>query len=292
MRSLLAGWYANAKRDLPWRRTVDPYAITISELMLQQTQVVTVIPFYERWLKQFPTWAALARAPEEAVLKAWEGLGYYRRARNLHALARAVGETMPQSEEGLRALPGVGPYTAAAVGSIAFGLPLAVLDGNVMRVLTRLLAISDDIALPLTRRKLQAVADEFLDRKNPSIHNQALMELGATVCVPGQPMCLLCPLKDDCLGRDRARDFPVKSRVATVRRNETVAVLRQEDRFYCEQVAPGKPWHGLWRFPDFDPGCMEQGEPLARLRYGITKYAVTWKRWPPLGKRNRRPIRG
>jgi A/G-specific adenine glycosylase len=173
---------------LPWRRTTDPYAITVSEIMLQQTQVVTVIPFYERWLKVFPSWTALAAAKEHDVIKAWEGLGYYRRARNLQALAKAVmqnGGAMPRSEDGLRALPGFGPYTAAAVGSIAFGLPLAVVDGNVMRVLTRLLALRDDIALPQTRAKLQAIADNFLDKRDPSTHNQAIMELGATVCVPG-----------------------------------------------------------------------------------------------------------
>jgi len=131
LRRKLAAWYAKAKRDLPWRRTTDPYAITVSEVMLQQTQVVTVIPYYERWLKTFPTWKALATAKEHDVIKAWEGLGYYRRARNLQALAKAVadlGGRMPQSDEGLRALPGIGPYTAAAVGSIAFGLPLAVVD--------------------------------------------------------------------------------------------------------------------------------------------------------------------
>ncbi len=132
LRGKLATWYAKAKRDLPWRRTTDPYAITVSEIMLQQTQVVTVIPYYERWLVTFPTWKALAAAKEHDVIKAWEGLGYYRRARNLQALAKAVvsdGGEMPRNEERLRALPGIGPYTAAAVGSIAFGLPLAVLDG-------------------------------------------------------------------------------------------------------------------------------------------------------------------
>lgn len=278
LRTQLAVWYAAGKRDLPWRRTTDPYAITVSELMLQQTQVVTVIPYYERWLKVFPTWGALADAKESDVIKAWEGLGYYRRARNLQALARAVveaGGEMPQSEKGLLALPGIGPYTAAAVGSIAFGLPLAVLDGNVMRVLTRLLALGEDIARPQTRVKLQALADQFLDTRDPSAHNQAVMELGATVCLPRKPMCLICPLRAGCAGRDQAEQFPVKSRVATVKRTETVALLRQGKRFYCEQVPEGKPWHGLWRFPDFDPARMKRGEVLATIRYGITKYAVT-----------------
>jgi A/G-specific adenine glycosylase len=278
LRGKLAQWYGSAKRDLPWRRTTDPYAITVSEVMLQQTQVVTVIPYYERWLKLFPNWEALARAKEHDVIKAWEGLGYYRRARNLQALAKAVasaGGKMPRSEEGLRALPGIGPYTAAAVGSIAFGLPLAVLDGNVMRVLTRVLALRDDISRPQTRAKLQQIANDFLDGRDPSTHNQAVMELGATVCLPRQPMCLICPLHEECKGRDRAGEFPVKSRIAQVKRAEKVAILKKGKSFYCEQVPEGKPWHGLWRFPEFDPARMGQGEVIARIKYGITKYSVT-----------------
>jgi A/G-specific adenine glycosylase len=288
LRRKLATWYAKSKRDLPWRRTSDPYAITVSEVMLQQTQVVTVIPYYERWLKLFPTWQALANAGEIAVIKAWEGLGYYRRARNLQALAKAVavaGGKMPRSEKGLRALPGIGPYTSAAVGSIAFGLPLAVLDGNVMRVLTRLLALHEDISRPQTRLKLQQIANGFLDRRNSSTHNQAVMELGATVCLPRNPLCLICPLKDECKGRDRAEDFPVKSRMAQVKRTENVAIIKKGKSFYCEQVPEGKPWHGLWRFPDFDPVRMQSGEPITQIKYGITKYSVTMQavsaKWSP-----------
>jgi A/G-specific adenine glycosylase len=289
----LAAWYKLAKRDLPWRRTTDPYAIAVSELMLQQTQVVTVIPYYGRWLKLFPTWQILANAQESAVIKAWEGLGYYRRARNLHALAKAVigaGGEMPRDEEKLLSLPGIGPYTAAAVGSIAFGLPLAVLDGNVMRVLTRVLALRDDISKPQTRVKLQALADRFLDRNNPSTHNQAVMELGAIVCLPRKPMCLICPLKSGCMGRARAEEFPVKTRTETVKRMETVAILRRGKRFYCEQVPVGKPWHGLWRFPDFDSVQMEKGHPMAQIKYGITRYSVTMQaisaRWKPRARPN------
>ena len=292
LRQRLGDWYRSARRNLPWRRTTDPYAITVSEFMLQQTQVVTVIPFYERWLKKFPTWDALAEANEAAVLKAWEGLGYYRRARSLQALAQAVverGGELPRSEEELLALPGVGPYTAAAVGSIALGLPLAVLDGNVMRVLTRVLAMNDDIARAPTRAKLQRIAHAFLNKDDPSAHNQAVMELGATVCLPHNPMCLICPLKSGCMGKTRAEEFPVKSRTATEKRVETVAVLRHGNRYYCEQVAAGKPWHGLWRFPDFDPARMVKGEPVAMIRYGITKYTVImeaveakWKQRAPV----------
>jgi A/G-specific adenine glycosylase len=288
LRRALHKWYGTAKRDLPWRRTTDPYAITVSEIMLQQTQVVTVIPYYERWLKLFPFWQALAGAQESAVIKAWEGLGYYRRARNLQALAKAVvseGGTMPRSEEGLRALPGIEPYTAAAIGSIAFGLPLAELDGNVMRLLTRLLALSDDITRPQTRAKLQELADQFLDRDKPSTHNQAVMELGATVCLPRNPMCLICPLKSGCAGRDRVEEFPVKSRIASIKRTETIAIIKRGQSFYCEQVPAGRAWHGLWRFPDFDPARMEKGEATVQIKYGITKYSVTMNaveaKWSP-----------
>jgi A/G-specific adenine glycosylase len=210
----------------------------------------------------------------------------------LQALARAVVAThgeLPRDGEKLRALPGIGPYTAAAIGSISFDLPLAVLDGNVMRVLTRLLALCDDIALPKTRAKLQLIADEFLDRRDPATHNQAVMELGATICVPRKPLCLLCPLKRDCLGKERAEEFPVKTRVETIKRVETVAILQHGERFYCEQVSEGLPWHGLWRFPDFDPTRMVAGEEISRIRYGITKYAVTmqviaarWKKRAPV----------
>lgn len=290
MRDFLRVWYQTAARDLPWRRTRDPYAIAVSEFMLQQTQVATVIPYYVRWMKQFPTWAALAGATEETVIKAWEGLGYYRRARNLQALAKAVVEIhgeLPRDGAGLLALPGIGPYTAAAIGSISFGLPLAVLDGNVMRVLTRLLACRDDIALPRTRANLQRVADDFLDVRDSSTHNQAVMELGATICVPRNPLCLLCPLKRDCLGRPHANDFPVKTRVETIKREETVALIRHGDSIYAEQVPEGMPWHGLWRFPDFDPARMQTGAVVAEIKYAITKYAVTmraveatWRRRP------------
>jgi A/G-specific adenine glycosylase len=304
LRAKLGAWYAKAKRDLPWRRTTDAYAITVSEVMLQQTQVVTVIPYYERWLKIFPTWKALAAASETEVIKQWEGLGYYRRARNLQGLAKAVAAVgkMPRHEEGLLALPGVGPYTAAAVGSIAFGLPLAVLDGNVMRVLTRVLAMSDDISKPQTRAKLQEIATAFLDVRDPSSHNQAVMELGATICLPRKPMCLVCPLRDDCSGRDRAEEFPVKSRIAQVKRAEVVAMIRQGDTYYCEQVPEGKPWHGLWRFPDFNTEKMqfaqrveevggrggkraEERVVIATIKYGITKYSVVMEaiaaNWKP-----------
>jgi len=208
----LSAWYGAARRKLPWRETTDPYAILVSELMLQQTQVQTVIPYYRRFLAAFPTPRALAGAPEEAVLKLWEGLGYYRRARHLQEAARQImdehGGRFPDTKVAIDALKGVGPYTSAAVASIAFGLPWACLDGNVMRVLTRLFALDDDISLAATKQRLQDLAQSLVPRENPGDFNQAMMELGATVCTPREPACLSCPVNSSCAGY-RAGDDPV-----------------------------------------------------------------------------------
>lgn len=288
-RGLLA-WYDRHRRDLPWRRTRDPYAIAVSEFMLQQTQVATVLPYYARWLERFPTWRALAEAAEQDVLKAWEGLGYYRRARNLHKLARAVvalpGACLPADVDALEALPGVGPYTARAIGSIAFGLPVAVLDGNVMRVLTRVFALDGDIATGPVKKKLWALAGELVAPRRSGDWNQAIMELGATVCTPRKPQCLLCPLAKVCEARlDQPERFPVKARAKSVEHAETIAILRRDKTWWCEPTPEGGRLENLWRFPHADPAAMELGEELARLRYGITKYRVTltavaarWKR--------------
>lgn len=200
LRRSLLRWYDANKRDLPWRHTKDPYAILVSELMLQQTQVKTVLPYYGKFLKTFPTAASLAKAPEEKVLAAWAGLGYYRRARFLQAAAKAIvaqGE-FPATLEGIRALPGVGDYTAAAVGSIAFGLPVAVVDGNVIRVAARLLALEADPTKGAGAARVREAAQKILDEKRPGDYNQAVMELGASLCSPTKPACPLCPLKEHC----------------------------------------------------------------------------------------------
>jgi A/G-specific adenine glycosylase len=198
-RSLLS-WYNKAKRDLPWRRTSDPYAILVSELMLQQTQVKTVLPYYAKFLKKFPTAQALAKASEQDVLAAWAGLGYYRRARFLHAAAKAITEagSFPDTLEGIRALPGVGEYTAAAVGSISFGLKAAVVDGNVIRVISRLLALDQDASKGEGAKKIRETAQALLDPKRPGDFNQAVMELGASLCSPTKPSCSACPLNQHC----------------------------------------------------------------------------------------------
>ncbi len=199
--SKLLRWYASAKRILPWRGThQDPYAILVSELMCQQTQIKTVLPFYAKFMKFFPTAKALAKASEQQVLAAWAGLGYYRRARFLHAAAQAVVEAggFPDSLEGIRELPGVGEYTAAAVGSISFGLPAAVVDGNVIRVISRLLALDSDPTKGDGAKRIREAAQALLDPKRPGDFNQALMELGALVCSPTKPACGACPLNQHC----------------------------------------------------------------------------------------------
>src|SRR4051812_29289561 len=196
----LLTWFDQHRRDLPWRRTSDPYRIWLSEVMLQQTRVETVLPFYTRFLERFPTVGDLARAEVEEVLTLWSGLGYYRRARPPHPapppIARVGG--VSSTVEGLLALPGIGAYTAAAVASIAFGVAAPVMDGNVERVLSRCLALDQDPRVSGARRQLLAAAAELLDPARPGDSNQALMELGATLCSPRRPKCLLCPLRPGC----------------------------------------------------------------------------------------------
>lgn len=195
-------WYSRQRRDLPWRRTKDPYRIWLSEIMLQQTRVAAVIPYYERFLERFPDVRTLAESPLEEVLRLWSGLGYYSRARNLHQAAREIvaryGGEFPKSAEEALALPGIGRYTAAAILSIAYGERLAVLDGNVARVVARMEAIRGDLREPARWKGLQQSADVWLDRQAPGEWNQAMMELGATLCTPRAPLCLLCPAAAWC----------------------------------------------------------------------------------------------
>jgi A/G-specific adenine glycosylase len=215
-RAALLSWFAQFRRDLPWRRTHDPYRIWISEIMLQQTRVAAVVPYYERFLLRFPDVRALAKAPEEEVLRLWSGLGYYSRARNLHLAAKQIvadyGAEFPRRESEVLELAGIGGYTARAVLSIAFDEPLAVLDGNVARVLSRLAAVRGDVREPRRWRALQTRANELLAREAPGDWNQALMELGATLCTPRSPRCLLCPVRQFCAARKLgiAEELPEK----------------------------------------------------------------------------------
>ena len=257
--------------------------------MLQQTQVATVIPYYERWLRQFPHWQALAQADEAAVLKAWEGLGYYTRARNLHKLARQVaanGGTLPADIEALRQLPGIGPYTAGAIGSIALGLRSAVLDGNVMRVFARVFNLNDNIALPAVQKEFWRWAEALLPEAGCGDFNQALMELGATVCTPRNPRCPACPLRSICRAPD-PETLPVKTRSKTESLVETVAILRQNQKIWCEPGPEKGRLAGFWKLPEFSSSQMKAGKTAARFTYGITKYRVAltavearWKKSP------------
>jgi A/G-specific adenine glycosylase len=278
-RGELTEWYRVNHRRLPWRETVDPYAIAVSEFMLQQTQVATALPYYGRWLARFPDWGALAGAEETAVLKAWEGLGYYARARNLQRLARAVaaspGGELPEGVAELEALPGIGPYTARAIASLAFGRRAGVLDGNVIRVLTRVFAVGEDIGRAATKERLWSLVEDLAPETGSGLFNQAIMELGALVCLPRNPRCGVCPLARVCQGRVAGPElFPVKRRLKTERRRERIALIRIGSKWWCERSSANGRLRGLWRFPEFDGATMRGGPVLWRLNYSITKYRV------------------
>ncbi|WP_433945404.1 A/G-specific adenine glycosylase [Paenibacillus sp. SN-8-1] len=227
----LLEWYGQAKRDLPWRRHRDPYFIWVSEIMLQQTRVDTVIPYFHRFIEKFPTVAALAQAPEDEVLKCWEGLGYYSRARNLQAAARQVterhGGVIPDDLSAVSALKGVGPYTRGSIMSIAFNRPVPAVDGNVMRVLSRFFLIEEDIMKVSTRKSMEVLAEALIPEGRASDFNQALMELGALVCTPKSPHCLTCPVMQHCQGRIAGMEtqLPVKTKAKKPRPEYRLAAL-------------------------------------------------------------------
>jgi len=312
LRTRLLSWYDREKRELPWRTSRDPYHVLVSELMLQQTRVDVVLPYFERWVARWPTVSDLAAATEDEVLAAWSGLGYYRRARSLLAAARAVvaehGGRVPGDPGALRALPGIGPYTAAAVASIAHDVPVAVVDGNVERVLCRLLADGRE-PCAARRRTVEGAARRLVtalvgedpealeppEGLRPSDWNQAMMELGAMVCTPGEPRCLLCPWRRTCVGYrsglapELPRRKPKKAfrdvtlRMAVVRRGESVLLVRRDE---------GTLLSGMWELPTTD----EEGtvadlaarvrealdvdvdlpaDPARDFRHGITNRRIT-----------------
>jgi A/G-specific adenine glycosylase len=279
IRKDLLTWYDRYRRDLPWRRTRDPYAIWLSETMLQQTRVAAVIPYYERFLQLFPTVYDLAAASEDALLAAWAGLGYYYRARNLQKAAQIIHDegTFPATYDQIRALPGVGDYTAAAIASIAFDLPHAVVDGNVLRVLSRMHGDSSDIATTAGRQHFSKLAQELLDEDNPSSFNQAVMELGATVCLPKNPQCLLCPLSRHCRARQQGKqlDYPVKSIKAKSTDEERTIYWIERDGsvLACQRPAHAKLMPGFWELPEPSdlPGFLPS-RTLGSFRHGITTH--------------------
>lgn len=257
LRTNLVDWYRQHHRDLPWRRTRDPYAVWVSEVMLQQTQVKTVLGYYERWMRRFPSVEALAAAEEADVLHAWQGLGYYSRARRLLSGARAVAERhggeLPRDVKALLALPGIGPYSAGAIASIAFGLPEPIVDGNVVRVLCRLLALRGDPAKAPLKNRLWRLARELVPADEPAEFNQALMELGATICTPASPRCPECPVREQCRGLAQGieRRLPESAkRRAPTEVATAAAYVRRGERVLLRQMPPdAKRWAGLWVLP-------------------------------------------
>lgn len=265
LRSRLLAWYDAHQRDLPWREDRDPYRVWLSEVMLQQTRVTAVMGYYQRFLRRFPTVQKLATAREASVLAAWSGLGYYRRARMLHAAAKQVvkefGGEFPRTSVELRSLPGIGRYTAAAIASISFNELVAVVDGNVERVIARI------VGKRPSGEELWEAAENWLDQKRPGDFNQAMMELGATVCLPRAPQCLLCPLRDLCATRGELGDFAAPSRQKK-REIHFGLALRGSDVFLVQRDKHESLMPGMWELPEYfgDGECRE----VLSLRHSIT----------------------
>jgi A/G-specific adenine glycosylase len=306
----LLAWWDSGHDALPWRETDDPYAIWVSEVMLQQTQVATVIPYYERWLARFPTVEALAAASLDAVLKVWEGLGYYARARNLHRAAGQIveewGGQLPSEPRALQRLPGIGRYTAGAIASIAYGRRVAALDGNIIRVLARLIDLDEDVTRSATKRRLWALAESAVPADRPGDYNQALMELGRKVCRPARagspepshPHCHLCPLGTICQARAAGTQLerpvrPARKRVPHYQVTAAV-VWRDGNQVLIAQRPVDDMLGGLWEFPGGKQqgqeslrDCLkreireelgieiEVGDPFLRIKHAYTHFRIT-----------------
>jgi A/G-specific adenine glycosylase len=276
-RSRLARWFKSRGRDLPWRRTQDPYAIMVSEFMLQQTQVATVLDYYRRWLERFPDFATLAAATEDDVLRVWQGLGYYSRARNLHRAAQAVhaqyGGRPPDEPALLAALPGVGRYTAGAIATFAFDRAVPIIDANIARVIARLLDLHEPIDTPRGAEILWTTAALLLPKNRGRLHNSALMELGALICTPRNPSCLLCPVSLHCRAKAPESLPKKKPRRKTVSIAEDCAWIVHNERLLLEQQT-GSRWRGLWKLPPL-PERTAQPKLLLSFDYPFTHHRVT-----------------
>lgn len=269
----LQKWFRVHGRVLPWRSNPSPYAVLVSEFMLQQTTVAAVQPYFRRWMKRFPDVASLAAAPEEEVMKHWEGLGYYSRARNLHRAAKAIvaqfGGSIPGDIDLLRALPGVGPYTASAIVAFAFDKPVPVLDANIQRVIARLFDFQENISTASGKRFLDQAASSLLPKKGGRLHASALMDLGATLCRAGEPDCAPCPVKAFCRATNPSL-LPVKPAKKTITQLEDWRAVSMRKGGIFLIPSPGPTWKGLWLLPPGEPSS----EPLAEISYAITRYKV------------------
>jgi A/G-specific adenine glycosylase len=257
-------WYEKEKRERPWRKNLNPYRILVSEFMLQQTQVKTVIPYFERWMKSFPTLQKLAQAKETTILKHWEGLGYYSRARNLKKTAQIIlkdySGKVPDSMDAILKLPGVGRYTAGAILSIAFGKKVPVLDGNVKRVLSRIFLLKENGGNRQSENVLWETMHSLLPVTGSGDFNQAFMELGATVCLPKNPLCLICPLKQNCGAQKTGKQNlypPRKQKIPSTKIEVSAAVILRRNKIYIQKRKAGGLMGGLWEFPG---GKFESGE--------------------------------
>lgn len=304
LRRAVLRWFARHRRDLPWRRSRDPYRIWLSEVMLQQTQVATVIGYFERFLAELPTVEALAAADESQVLRLWEGLGYYRRARQLHAAARRIvadhGGRFPQDAAGLRTLPGVGRYTAGAVASIAFDAREPILEANTVRLFARLLGELRPPTTTAVQHRLWAAAETLLPDRETGLFNQALMELGGLVCEPRRPACDACPVASWCAARQTGAVDRIPSATKRMKyedRAEAAVVVRDGDRVLVRRCRDDERWAGMWDFPRFeleshDAGdaradelrrktlaqtgvAIEPGAELTVIRHGVTRFRIT-----------------
>ncbi|MEA3187040.1 MAG: A/G-specific adenine glycosylase [Chthoniobacter sp.] len=274
-RSRLTRWFRKNGRDLPWRHTRDPYAVLVSEVMLQQTQVATVVPFYERWMAKFPDVASLARANEADVLHAWQGLGYYSRARNLRRAAQMIAAEhsfqFPSRLEEILALPGVGRYTAGAVATFAFGQSTPIVDANIARVLARLLDLQTPIDSRSGHDMLWQTAADLQPKTEARLFNSALMELGALVCIPRTPRCDICPVAEFCQASQPELLPRKKPRRATVELAENCAFVFSKGQILLEQQMQTR-WRGLWKLPVLSSA--PDSEPLLRLDYPFTNHRV------------------
>jgi A/G-specific adenine glycosylase len=274
-RRSLAAWFALHGRHLPWRKTRDPYAILVSEFMLQQTQVATVIPYYNRWLRRFPNFASAARASQNAILHAWQGLGYYNRARNLHATAKTVQAryrgALPSDIAAIHKLPGVGRYTANAVATFAFNQPVPIVEANSSRVLARLFDMRVPIDSAIGREKLWKNAAQLVPNRNAARFNSALIDLGALVCLPDKPKCNICPVKKFCCTKT-PEELPIKkSEPRTKQLIERHALVVSNGRVLLEQSSAR--WRGMWILPRLEAPMA--GEPLYRSTFPFTHHRVT-----------------